>query len=231
MPQELFILGLAAVTLACFAALVLRRGKKRLHHKAAALRPQLRDALDTLMGWSPERSRVLSSAERQAYALLSRTLPDHIILAQVPLARFVRVPTRNSYAEWMRRVGQLCVDIVVCNHLAEVVAVIEVRGASDHQSERGKRREERMHRVLRAAGISLHIWRENRLPTAGEVRLAILGDDAASDPAPPYAGAQPGHARGQAAHAGQGLREPPTSTWFDDMDSSPMPLNAGVRAR
>ena len=58
--------------------------------------------------WSPGRptaTRILTTAERQAYGTLERALPGYMILAQVPLARFLKVPTRHSYAEWLRRAG------------------------------------------------------------------------------------------------------------------------------
>ena len=44
-------------------------------------------------------------AERLAYSTLKLALPGYMILSQVPIARFIDVPKRNSYGEWMRRVG------------------------------------------------------------------------------------------------------------------------------
>ena len=69
------------------------------------------DRLDTLLGWPPEATRVLRTSERVAYTTLRLALPKYMILAQVPLARFINVPKRNSYAEWMRRLGNQCVDL------------------------------------------------------------------------------------------------------------------------
>ena len=53
-------------------------------------------------------------AERRAYDLLRKALPGYLVLAQVPLARFMRVPTRHSYAEWMQRVGSLSAPTCWC---------------------------------------------------------------------------------------------------------------------
>jgi hypothetical protein len=97
MQQTLLILALVAAVL---AALWLFR---RPPPPPAAHRPKTRgvESLDTLMAWQPTTTRVLSIPECQAYHLLRRALPEHMILAQVPLARFLKVPTRHSYAEWL----------------------------------------------------------------------------------------------------------------------------------
>jgi hypothetical protein len=88
---------------------------------------QGRDALDTVQDWPPEPARVMTVQERQAYELLRRALPGYMVLAQVPLSRFVRVPTRHSYTEWLQRVGTLSADLLVCDTGSRVLAVIDVR--------------------------------------------------------------------------------------------------------
>lgn len=132
------------------------------------------EALDTVAGWPPEPTRVLTSAERRAHGLITRALPDHIVLAQVPLARFIRVPTRNSYHEWMRRVGQLCADLVVCDASAQVIAVVEVRRGYGKESERSGKRHERMDRVLNQAGVRVVVWNEDALPSPESVLDQVL---------------------------------------------------------
>ena len=89
-----------------------QEGKVRFGRKPA---DDAADNLDTLMGWEPVATRVLTTGEREAYHILRKALPDHVILAQVPVARFIKVPTKNSYSEWLRRVGSLCADLVVCD--------------------------------------------------------------------------------------------------------------------
>ncbi len=85
------------------------------------------DRLDTLAGWPPTPTQILRTSERIAYSTLRLALPGYMILAQVPIARFITVPKRNSYAEWMRRLGSQCVDLVVCDVTSQVVAVVEIR--------------------------------------------------------------------------------------------------------
>ena len=95
------------------------------------------ERLDTLAGWPPEPTRILRSSERLAFSTLKLALPGYLILAQVPLARFLTVPKRNSYAEWMRRLGNQCIDFVVCDVTSQVVAVVEVRPPTDQLDDEG----------------------------------------------------------------------------------------------
>jgi hypothetical protein len=129
------------------------------------------EALDTVAAWPPEPVRVLSIAERQAHELLKRAMPGYLVLAQVPLARFIRVPARRSYGEWLQRVGSLSADLLLCDAGSKVLAVIDVRAAQE--TERSRKRHERMGRVLKAAGIQVLVWREGELPSPSHVRSAM----------------------------------------------------------
>jgi len=200
-------------------------------------KPRSLEALDTLQSWQPQATRILTTAERKAYIALRGGLPEHIILAQVPLARFVKVPTRHSYSEWLRRVGLLCADLVVCDTNSQVIAVVDIRAPEAQEKERTSQRHNRMDRVLEAAGIPLHVWREDALPSATGARNAILGKGAESAAATPSthgapsttAGYQP-VGRGLPEDDGLEMGEPPPSTWFDDIDSAPAPLAAAAPA-
>ena len=154
-------------TLLLLLALVLLR----LRHRVQQRRLRQQEVVDTLTGWPPESVRVLSITERQAYDLLRRAMPGFLVMAQVPLARFIRVPSRRSYSEWLQRVGSLSADLMLCDSGSRVLAVIDIR--NEHESERSRRRHERMARVLRAARIPVYEWREGQLPTAAEARGAF----------------------------------------------------------
>jgi len=132
------------------------------------------ERLDTLAGWPPEPTRILRSSERLAFSTLKLALPGYLVLAQVPLARFLSVPKRNSYAEWMRRLGNQCVDFVVCDVTSQVVAVVEVRPPMEHLDDKVKVRLERVARSLKAAKIPLHVWNEEKLPTIEAAREKLL---------------------------------------------------------
>ena len=196
--------------------------------------------LDTLTAWPPSATRVLAQGEREAYELLRLALPGRMVLAQVPLHRFIKVPTRNSYSEWLRRVGRLHVDLVVCDRHSQVLAAIEIAREDDVPGSRAQHRRDRMIRVLRASEIPVHVWRASALPSADAVREAILPGSAPADFQPTAAHVQASGLTTGSAIAGldgaheeepMGLREPPPSTWFDDLDSASAPLAGAERQR
>ena len=197
------------------------------------------DRLDTVTGWPPHPTRVLSTPERLAFGVLTRALPGHMVLAQVPLARFLDVPRRNSYADWLRRIGSQCADFVVCDMAAQVIAVVELQGAQ--ASDRQRKRLTRIQRTLKAAKVPLYLWSESALPGVEAAREQILPEPEPSvtttpGPAPALSAAA---AAGVAAVAGVNPfddtnrdstqdefieLEPPPATWYDELDSGPTPL-------
>lgn len=237
-----FLLGNATLLLAgCVgAAAVLwlwRRFNTRPADAARTGRPRALDAVDTVIGWPPEATRVLTLRHQRALEVLRRAVPEHMILAQVPLSHFIKVPTRHSYVEWLRRVGHVCVDLMVCDSASNVVAIIEVRQADKVDSERARKRQQRTERVLRAAGIPLHVWNEAFLPDPIAVRKALL-PDAPAAVAPLQQDSGPDTAPLDTAVRGSvgstvgarvrpfdgrdlpGYKEPPRSTWFDELNAT-----------
>lgn len=150
--------------------------------RAKKTRPE--EELDTVQAWPPQAVRIMTAPERKAYEILRRALPQHMVLAQVPLSRFVSVPVRHSYAEWLDRVGRLSVDLVVCDFSSRIIAAIEIRGAEE--TPRARQRHERMSQVLRAAGLKVHVWPVLDLPSLGEVRemFGVTSEGTASQPMP-----------------------------------------------
>jgi Protein of unknown function (DUF2726) len=171
------------IALAASALLVLGFVVARHRSRQSTKLQSKREALDTVVAWPPEATRVLNVAERQAFDLLRRAMPTCLVLAQVPLSRFIRVPTRHSYSDWLQRVGTINADLLVCDSGSRVLAVIDVRAANE--TPRARRRHERMERVLKAAGIQLHTWREVELPGLSDIRnslATVLPPPAASLP-------------------------------------------------
>ncbi len=203
----------------------------RLRQRAA--RRSRRDAVDTVAGWPPEAARILTMHERQAFELLQRAMPGYLVLGQVPLSRFIRVPSRHSYREWLQRVGSLSADLVLCDSGSRVLAVVDIR--SGNESERGRRRHERMAKVLRKAGIHVLVWREGALPEASEVRSAMSavltqlgrakgrGKASASRPMPliPVGEINEVLAEGDAAYeAFEAAQEPVPSGFYDEAEAA-----------
>jgi hypothetical protein len=237
---EIWVAVLAAVLL--IGALWWRRSRQS---KAAVSAERSLDGLDTLAAWQPQATRVLSTAERLAYGVLVRALPDYIVFAQVPLARFIRVPTRHSYSEWLQRVGQLSPDLLVCDSSSQVVCAVDVQPPGSHHSERARKRQERVRRVLKAADIPLHIWIEGALPTPEAARDQLfpkpVAPELSTTQPPAVAAADLAAARAAVLKKEKErallpddpefepdevieMREPPPSTWFDNLDSGPTPL-------
>jgi hypothetical protein len=223
--EHLDPLSTAALGMAC--ALMLGLMAVRRRQRGAGGRSVCRDALDTVAAWPPEAARILNVTERQAFELLKRALPGFMVLAQVPLSRFVRVPMRHSYGDWLHRVGQLSADLVICDIGSRVLAVVDIR--SSEESPHSRRRHERMARVLKAAGIRVHVWREGDLPSASEVRSvigAVLVDNAPRPtnsrpmpliPVPEIAEIDQLLAEGDQFDYGVGM-EPVASAFFDDLE-------------
>jgi hypothetical protein len=200
-----------------------------------------RDDVDTVIGWPPEVTRLLTSGERAAHETLFKALPECLIFAQVPLARFVKVPRRNSYSEWLTRVGHLCADFVICDRASLVIGVVLLQTMRD--SERSDRRRARMSRVLKAAGVKVFVWREEAVPSPENARDQITQRTGVPSTAVPASeAAEPRPLRPAPGGTipvpdvvadledGQ-RREPPPSTWFDDLDSGRVPLDPTRRGQ
>ncbi len=241
MDMQLLVIGVSAVAIAAVAWFALRR-QPTTPKSQRREGVRVMEGLDTLMSWEPEATRIMTAAERKAFTALHTGLPEHIVLAQVPLARFLKVPTRHSYSEWLRRVGMMCADLVVCDSASHVVAVVDIRAPESQENEKARQRHARMDRVLAAADITVHVWREDALPNALGARNAILG--LPPDTPPPMAlepvtlhAVQPLHGTAPAAgarlstapfegeHDGVERHDPPPSTWFDELDTAPAPLS------
>jgi Protein of unknown function (DUF2726) len=230
--------ALAAVVVLLLIVVVLRRRAPADGKGADGAR------LDTVAAWPPTATRILTTAERNAYSILVRALPGYMILAQVPLARFLKVPTRHSYSEWLRRLGTQCADLVVCDMASEVLAVVNVQAPAGSESERARKRLNRMARVLKAAGIPMHVWTDNALPSAETAREMLLPKAASA----PVAAAAPSPVADTRVRASRPtpfdesqrdstqdelieVREPPPSTWFDEFNTGPAPLPGEQRKR
>ena len=181
----MLILDLASTTSLLVSMLLLLTVLWSRQRDAGAQRAAKRvQFLDTVVGWPPQAVRVMTLPERQAYELLRRAVPrNYMVLAQVPLSRFISVPTENPHVQWLNRAGRLSVDLLVCDPSSRVVGAIEVR--SNNESKRSTNRHERLAKVLKAAQVPVHTWSDAALPTLREVRQAFLAtahDDASALP-------------------------------------------------
>jgi hypothetical protein len=213
-----------ALLAAALGALLLMLGYAAWRRRANAPRSQQDESFDTVQAWPPQAVRVMTLGERQAFEILKRALPGHVILAQVPLSRFISVPTRNPYQLWLQRAGRLAVDLLVCDYSSRAIAAVEVRTAEE--SKRAAKRHQRLAEVLRAAGVVVHEWNEDALPSISEARaLFATKREAAEAPTRmdqggrkliPVAEIAEVLAEGDATDYGQ--LEPVPSAFYDDLD-------------
>ena len=222
----MLILDLTSTTSLLISTLLLLSVLWSRRREAGAQRDAKRlQFLDTVQAWPPQAVRVMTLPERQAYELLRRAVPrNFMVLAQVPLSRFISVPTENPHTQWLNRAGRLSVDLMVCDSSSRVVAAIEVR--SNDESKRTLNRHERLAKVLKAASVPVHVWVDAALPTLRDVRQLFLGstrDEAAALPESddrrllPLPEIHEMLANGDAYHLNH-RHEPVSSGFFDDLD-------------
>jgi hypothetical protein len=119
-----------------------------------------------------------------------------------------------------------------------VVCAVDIQPPQSQSSERARKRQDRLRRVLKAAEIPLHVWIEGALPTPEAAREQLFPKPVApelSTTVPPHVGPlvtpivrpeagllpeDPGFEPDEVIE----MREPPPSTWFDNLDSGPTPL-------
>lgn len=186
--------------------------------------PKVEEGLDTIQAWPPQAVRVMTLGERQAYEVLKRALPGHVILSQVPLSRFISVPTRNPYTLWLQRAGRLAVDLLVCDFSSRAIAAVEVRTADE--SKRSAKRHQRLIQVLRAAGVQVFEWDEDELPDVTVARELFIPKRSEREPRAkvdsagrrllPVPDITEVLADGDATDYGQ--LEPVPSAFYDDLD-------------
>ena len=223
----------AALTMLLLLALMLIwRRRQRARTKRRARQSTLADAgCDTVAGWPPKAVRVLTLPERQAYSILQRALPGYLVLAQVPLSRFISVPVSQPYEEWLARAGRLSVDILVCDASSRVIAAVDVR--SGQETPRQRKRHERMQRVLQAAGIPVHEWDESRLPAVTDARSLFIDPPMAESivdsggrrtlPVPEMLELSQEQDESAQAFAQTRAHEPVSSGYFDDLQAMRQP--------
>lgn len=236
--ELLFLLALTAIVVAGGGFVLARRGRAAKAGEAQAKRERERDNLDTVAAWPPEVTRLLTAGERSAHETLVKALPECMIFAQVPLGRFIRVPRRHSYAEWLARVGNLSADFLICDRASLVIGAVSLQ--SIQETEGASRRRARMARVMKAAGIKVFVWREQAIPTAQAARDQITQRTVIPDREAAVSADLTASLTERPARSGSGMlpvpevvsdsaeeqprRDPPPTTWFDDLDSRPTPL-------
>lgn len=214
-------IALVAAALMMLSLLVMRR------RGASGRRPSRPTEAETAK-FTPQAVRVMTSAEREAYKLLTQAMPGGVVLAQVPLTRFLRV--QGKQGDWVQQANGLSADLLLCDAGSRVLVVVNVR--SSLASEKSRRRNDTMLRLLKAAGIKVLSWSDAAMPDLATVRnqlFAVLragkdsrSSDSASRPMPLIPVAEILD-EGDSGHPDAAM-EPVPSALFDELEPDlPLP--------
>jgi hypothetical protein len=122
--------------------------------------------------WPFSLRRPLTEPEQVLYFRLCQALPDHIVLAQVGMSRFLSVRRGYNARAWYNRINRMSVDFLVCTKDASVVAAVELDDASHQHPDRAST-DAKKELALSAAGVRLLRWKVDAMPDASVIQLAI----------------------------------------------------------
>lgn len=179
------VAGAACLVLALVGWRVLRRRRAAAGADRAgtAARPE---GQALLARYHPNAVRVLTASEREAFDLVRDALPGHLVMAQVPLVRYLRVQDKRTEDDWLRGLSMLSADILVCDTSSRPLLAIDI--LPPKQGARSRERHDRMLQLLEGVGIRVVVWQEGRLPAAAQLKAQLVaalqsGDASAAAPA------------------------------------------------
>jgi very-short-patch-repair endonuclease len=123
--------------------------------------------------WPFYAKKPLSQPEQILYFRLIEALPDHIVLAQVQLSRFLGVKKGHNYQSWSNRINRMSADFVICKKDASIVAVIELDD-STHQKLDRQIADNKKDKALEAAAIKVVRWQAQSIPDLSEIKAAFI---------------------------------------------------------
>jgi len=122
--------------------------------------------------WPFYAKKPLSIPEQVLYFRLSKSLPEHIVLAQVGLSRLLGVKKGNNFQAWQNRINRMSADFVVCSKDSSIVAIIELDDSS-HEREDRKAADAKKDKALSSAGIRIIRWQVKLLPDEATIKAAF----------------------------------------------------------
>ena len=188
-PSLPSLLVLAAGTLALLAAGVVLW----LSRRSARPRPLPAD-------WALSARPVFNADERRLHRLLREALPQHVVLAKLPLVRLCQPTESQDVRYWFDLLGAIYVGFAICSASGRVLAAIDLdeRGSS-------RRTLQIKQAVLRACHIRYLRCTSDELPSIAELQMLV--------PQAGYAGrgaaAQAGGPAGAYGSPGSGLADDP----------------------
>jgi hypothetical protein len=152
-----WIFGLAAAAL-CGLALVLWLTQRRARGDGA---------LPT--EWPLSARAVFSSDERRVFRHLRQALPEHLVLAKLPLVRFCQPVGSAEARRWYRLLGSAQVGFAVCSPQGRVLLAADLDNRRT-LSVRAERALEIKRRALAACDIPYERWVPGQLPSLADLQ-------------------------------------------------------------
>ena len=78
--------------------------------------------------WGLSARPVFSADERRAYRQLREALPEHVVLAKLPLVRFCQPMDPQEVRYWYDLLGNVHVSFAICSASGRVLAAIDLEG-------------------------------------------------------------------------------------------------------
>jgi hypothetical protein len=133
--------------------------------------------------WGLSARPVFSADERRAYRQLREALPEHVVLAKLPLVRFCQPMDPRQVRYWYDLLGNVHVSFAICSANGRVLAAIDLEGVRSPS----RRSVEIKQSVLAACRIRYLRCPPEHLPSIPELQLLV--PQAASAPRGPQAAA------------------------------------------
>lgn len=129
---------------------------------------------------------VFSADERRMYRQLREALPQHIVLAKLPLVRFSQPTDQGRVRYWYELLGSIDVTFAICSANGRVLAAVDL----DNERSGSPQVRQIKQAVLGACGVRYLRCPLDRLPSIPELQLLVPQHPAA---APPPRTTAPGH--------------------------------------
>lgn len=122
--------------------------------------------------WPFYAKKPMSNPEQILYFRLVSALPEHVVLAQVQLSRFLGVKKGYRFNEWNNRINRMSADFLICKKDMSIETVIELDD-STHENAKRRKDDEKKNDVIRSAGLKIIRWNVKKLPDIEEIKSAI----------------------------------------------------------
>jgi Protein of unknown function (DUF2726) len=122
--------------------------------------------------WPFYAKRPLTPPEQVLYHRLVKSLPEHIVLAQVQVSRVLGVKKGFKFNEWNNRINRLSYDFVVCSKDSTVLAAIELDDKS-HQAASRRETDAKKEKATASANVRLIRWHVSALPDQAAIQAAF----------------------------------------------------------